>query len=227
MNSRQPVIEIRIPEDHYKFLFFVHNKGQMYFPKQDEAFGSYYFHKSYHPPKNQNYTYRYQQSFRLERTHWKTLPTENQRCGKPGNSGADTTTCITRYLEQTVGCSMGLLGTDPDLKRYHCKFMYFVQNTQKADILRCNKTNQVEHYAVMAKEIQYAINDTEIFRITGCLSRCDKYHYNAQPRSDMKIYRTSDRPSAGIQFIFSNGKNEVKEQVMSEHNYGPTLTTMR
>ena len=70
----------------------------------------------------------------------------------------------------------------------------------------------------MAKKIQYAINDTEIFRLTGCLSRCDKYHYTAQPRSDMKIYRTLTKPSAGIKFIFSNGKNEAKEQVESNHD---------
>ena len=119
----QPFIEIFIPEDHWKFLYFVHNKGQMYFPKQDEAFGSFYFDKSYNPPKNQNYTFRYIQSFRLVRTHWKTLPTENQRCDERWNSGTDTTNCITNYLEQTVGCSMGLLGTNPKLKRYHFKSM--------------------------------------------------------------------------------------------------------
>ena len=81
-------------------------------------------------------------------------------------------------------------------------------------IFRCNETSQVNQYAILAKEIQYAVNDTEIFRLTGCLSKCDKYHYTASPRSDLKIY-VSDRPSLGIQFMFSNGKNEIKEQVKS------------
>ena len=41
----QTIIKLPIPEDHETFWFFIHNKGQMYFPKQDEAFGSYYFYK--------------------------------------------------------------------------------------------------------------------------------------------------------------------------------------
>ena len=64
----------------------------------------------------------------------------------------------------------------------------------------------------MAKRIQYAINETEVYRITGCLSSCERYHYTAIPRSDMKFYRSS-RPSLKIAFGFQNGKNEVKEQV--------------
>ena len=36
-------------------------------------------------------------------------------------------------------------------------------------------------------------------------------NFNPSPRSDLKIY-ASDRPSLGIQFMFSNGKNEIKEQ---------------
>ena len=80
-------------------------------------------------------------------------------------------------------------------------------------IIRCNETYQVELYARMAKKIQYTINDTEIFRLTGCLSNCDKYHYTAQPRSEVKKTWTFNKPSTGITFVFPNGKNEVKEQV--------------
>ena len=86
----------------------------MYLPKQDEAFGSFYFHKSYNPPR-QKYSWRYDQGYRLERTHWKILDTQDQRCDK-GSLRVDTTTCITRYLEKTIGCSMGLHGTNPTLK---------------------------------------------------------------------------------------------------------------
>ena len=100
-----------IPDYHYHLQFYVHNKAQMYLPRQDGAFGSFYFFKKL-PPYNV-LTY---DNYLLERTHVKTLNTQNQRCDEE-NSGVDTTTCITKYLEQTVGCSMGLHGTDPDLKR--------------------------------------------------------------------------------------------------------------
>ena len=85
----------------------------MYIPKQDDAFGSSYFFKGLGAPSNKSY-YR---SYLVTRTRWKTISTPNQRCDD-GNSAANTTTCITRYIEQKVGCSMGLQGTDPNLSRY-------------------------------------------------------------------------------------------------------------
>lgn len=110
----QPFIQISKYGDwHWNFLYFVHNKGQMYFPKQDGSFGSFYFYKDV-ATKNPR---KYFQTYRLERTHHKTLTTENQRCHE-GTTRVDTTICITRYLEETVGCSMGLYGTDPGLSRY-------------------------------------------------------------------------------------------------------------
>ena len=109
----QPKVTIPIPKDHFCFYFFIHNKDQMYIPKQDDAFGSSYFFKGLGAPSNKSY-YR---SYLVTRTRWKTISTPNQRCDD-GNSAANTTTCITRYIEQKVGCSMGLQGTDPNLSRY-------------------------------------------------------------------------------------------------------------
>ena len=113
----QPKITIPIPKDHMCFYFFIHNKDQMYIPKQDEAFGSFYFYIALGAPSNKNY-YR---SYLLTRTRWKTLSTPSQRCDD-GKSEANTTKCITRYMEQTVGCSMGLHGTDPNLNRYQFSY---------------------------------------------------------------------------------------------------------
>ena len=99
----------------------------MYFPKRDEAFGSFYFYISM--PQ-----YHGVQSYRLERTHYKTLRTESQRCDNRID-GANTTTCITHYLEQMVGCSMGMYGTDPGIKRYQLMSLNVVpQAVQPADI---------------------------------------------------------------------------------------------
>ena len=54
--------------------------------------------------------------YNLERIHWKTLNTESERCDE-SESEPNTTICITRYIEQSVGCSMGYHGTDPEKER--------------------------------------------------------------------------------------------------------------
>ena len=66
----------------------------------------------------------------------------------------------------------------------------------------------------MAKKIQYAVNDTQIYQLTGCMSSCDKYHFSTHPRSDLKFYH-SNISSLMISFMIPNGHNEVKEQVNS------------
>ena len=83
-------------------------------PKRDAAFGSFYIHKILPIYKDR---VMHHQIYRLERTHWKTLNTGNQRCDEE-NATHNTTQCITRYIEKKVGCSMGMYGTDPDIKRY-------------------------------------------------------------------------------------------------------------
>ena len=114
MNDWQLFVETSLPDDDSHLKFFVHNKGQMYIPKQDGAFGSFYFPKTFPWGNMVNMTYSHE--YRLERTHLKTLDTRDQRCDKEISS-ADTITCITQYLESTIGCSMGLYGTDLNLRR--------------------------------------------------------------------------------------------------------------
>ena len=80
----------------------------MYIPKQDEAFGSFCIYRMM--TKHEGKIYR------IERTRWKTLNTEKQRCDNE-NATNNTTKCITRYIEETIGCSMGMYGRDQDLKR--------------------------------------------------------------------------------------------------------------
>ena len=66
---------------------------------------------------------------------------------------------------------------------------------------------------MLAKKIQWAHSDTEVFKLTGCLSNCDKYHYVAKPTSTERIDHKSDSPSLLIKFVIPKGQNELKEQV--------------
>ena len=103
--------------DQSLFMVLVHNKGQMYFPRPDKIFGSDYIILDIaeiiqKETLNETGLYQY---FELERTFWKSLNTTEKRCDM-GNT-AHTTKCITNFLEQTIGCSMGLAESNPDVKR--------------------------------------------------------------------------------------------------------------
>ena len=56
----------------------------------------------------------YHQSYKFRKTYWKALDTPEKRCDE-SSLEANTTQCITRYLEQTVGCSLGLAGSDKQI----------------------------------------------------------------------------------------------------------------
>ena len=112
--SLQVEIAVPIPWNwDNEFNLFVHNKGQMYFPKNDEIFGSH--HMSITVNKvNKGY---YDQHFTLTRIRWKTLDSEFKRCDEDTTLEANTTECITHHLEDKIGCSMGLSGSDQKLQR--------------------------------------------------------------------------------------------------------------
>ena len=74
-------------------------------------------------------------------------------------------------------------------------------------------------YATLNNKL-YKTNESEIYEITGCLSNCIKYHYDAQPMTNMEVnefdYGNEQPPSNTIEmsFIFTNGHHEVKEEVL-------------
>ena len=89
-------------------------------------------------------------------------------------------------------------------------------STLRTFCFRCNDINQVKQYAKIAHKIEYAVDDEEIFLLTGCLSKCDKYYYSAQARSELRPYsklHTNAAPRFQISFLLPNGRNEIKEQV--------------
>ena len=69
-------------------------------------------------------------------------------------------------------------------------------------------------YAKYSQELDQA-NDTEIFMLTGCLSKCDKYSYTAHARSDLEIKDCMYQENNTVQLIFGfpSGLHEIREQV--------------
>ena len=117
MNNLQVQITVSIPYDLHYFYIFIYNKDQMYLPKIDQVFGSYYLLLRI-PQKYIGTGHCLAQEYKLGRTHWKTLDKESNRCDEV-KTEAKTTECITRYMEKNLKCSMGLQGSDGKIKRYH------------------------------------------------------------------------------------------------------------
>ena len=54
----------------------------------------------------------------LKRTRVKSMNTDAKRCDESiAMSNPNTGECVTKYLEDTIGCSMGLSGSNPSIPR--------------------------------------------------------------------------------------------------------------
>ena len=80
-------------------------------------------------------------------------------------------------------------------------------------LLRCNETQEILNYAKHSMRLDMA-NDTEIFMLSGCLSKCDKYSYNVRPRGDLQVTDCKDptRNRVEISFGLPSGLHEIREQ---------------
>lgn len=93
----------------------------MYLPQYEKSFGSEFLtitvpNHGYNI-QDTNLSFSYGQDYLLKRTHWKALDNEQQRCDQEDNAKS-TTKCITEYLEEVAGCSMGLQGSNPTIARF-------------------------------------------------------------------------------------------------------------
>ena len=119
--SWQMQIFFNIIGEDFTLYLFLHNKDQMYLPKINGVFGSdfEYLKVDRERMRDRNsagchiYTF-----YEIEQTQWKALDMPEKRC-KSGNREVNMTQCITQYLENRVGCSMGLARSDPQINRYY------------------------------------------------------------------------------------------------------------
>ena len=80
-------------------------------------------------------------------------------------------------------------------------------------LLRCNETKEFLDYAKYGQQLDPA-NDTEIFSLTGCLSKCHKFSFTAQARSELKEKECShpSKKTLELTFGFPSGQHEIREQ---------------
>lgn len=92
----------------------------MYFPKVDNIFGSEGKFVQLDGPKikakPKSVGYHITQYYKIQKTHWKALDTPLKRC-RSDNMKANTTQCLTHFLEHKIGCSIGLPRSDQHVRR--------------------------------------------------------------------------------------------------------------
>ena len=114
---------------------FLHNEDQMYIPKINKVFGSEFIYLKVDSTmmKDHNYVYTF---YKMSQTQWKALDTSQKRCKSDGRE-ANTTQCLTKFLEQRIGCSMGLARSNPKVARYHKYHNLQVTNNTRQKVVDC------------------------------------------------------------------------------------------
>ena len=79
----------------------------MYLPRADRSFGSDYTYMQLSELERERGSGMVlQQMYEVDRAHWKSLDSKERRCD-PENKNY-VTKCITKFLENSIGCSMGM-----------------------------------------------------------------------------------------------------------------------
>ena len=204
----------------------------MYLPKMDKIFGSDYMSLSVDSARvkrgmKEGKNFHIVTTHKIAKTHWKAMDTNNKRCISQNYEEANTTKCITEFLENKVGCSVGLSGSNPKIKRLLSSFILkIIIIGMKLSYLhfRCNDTNDTEEFNkyMQLNEQLFSANDKDIFDMTGCLSMCDKYAYTTQQLGGMQYIDAADIPDAQMrpntsiltfQLYYSDVEHELREQV--------------
>ena len=128
VTSNQVTFRISLPdinEKKGKFYLYLNNRGQSYVPNRRGLFGSAIKTLARLMEGDEGHKKDFEFDFHLKKIVWKTLSTEKMPCDEHSKY-PDTTGCITTYLERVIGCSMKLLGGDPNLSRYARLFPCFL-----------------------------------------------------------------------------------------------------
>ena len=92
---------------------------------------------------------------------------------------------------------------------------YFAFQLSNLLLHRCNETPELLKFGMFSMKLRTA-NETEIFKLTGCLSKCDKYFYTIHARTELgttKCKKASYNNTIKVSFGFESGLHEIREQV--------------
>ena len=127
----------------------------MFVPNAVMAFGSTY--KLYTIRMQSTVRRTYYRYIQLHRTLYKSLDSQSDRCT---NEDTNMTVCIAEYIARQIGCSVNIQGFEP------------------VSFPRCINKTQLEAFTNVSTLLEQA-GSTGVYQMTGCLSPCEKYKYDA------------------------------------------------
>ena len=105
-----------------------------------------------------NYGRRFTQVIKITKTHIKALDKPAQRCSER-SVNENTSACLARFVEKQLGCNSKILGS------------------QHSKAPQCTTKSQLMALVNLSKVLEDA-HENKIFKMTGCLSSCDKLQYS-------------------------------------------------
>ena len=88
----------------------------MYLPRADRSFGSdYTYMQLFELERERESGMVLQQMYEVDRAHWKSLDSKERRCDSENKNYV--TKCITKFLENSIGCSMGMPESNKEVDR--------------------------------------------------------------------------------------------------------------
>ena len=98
------------------FHVYLHNRNQVIAKKVDDIFGQKDIPMNVGDQLKNSLQFRhFRKDFKIKRTHWKALDRPEKKCSE-GTTEANITKCIAHFIEQTIGCSIGVLGSNPQIQ---------------------------------------------------------------------------------------------------------------
>ena len=111
-------LSLHLSSNHTDYMIFVHEKGHLYLPRPDKIFGSSYlwFKKQLFEKEGIKNGTDYMVVYDIQRTYWEALDSKEKRCDEDNKN--HTTECITQFLENLIGCSLGMAEGGNQVDRY-------------------------------------------------------------------------------------------------------------
>ena len=111
-------LDLHLSSNYTDYMIFVHDKGHMYLQRPDKIYGSDYilFQKQLFKKEGIKNATDYMQVYEIQRTYWEALDSREKRCDEDNKN--HTTECITQFLANLIGCSLGMAESGNQLDRY-------------------------------------------------------------------------------------------------------------
>ena len=91
----------------------------------------------------------------ISRIQWKAMDNEEQPCDEEGAS-VNTRRCISNFIRDRVGCYIPMQDMEPGGKP------------------KCDQLGQFNDILSLTLQLSLTDSDLEIYKLTGCLSSCNK-----------------------------------------------------